>query len=339
VRAVILPERVGGPVLAEVPEPWPRPGEVLVAPRLVGICGTDLHADGLRNLFRAPVVLGHEFVAEVVEVGGADGVEGPAGLCPGDRVVINPNGKVCGTCRECRAGLPNLCHSATRESCVGVQRDGGLAALCSLPLATVRPIPGDLADEVAVWTEPLAAAVRATSCLGEEPVELVAVLGAGPVGLLAAQLAGSAGAGGVLVVEPSPSRREVAQRLGFRTAEPGEIGDARGRCDVVVECSGSPVALASAVGLARPAGTVVVLGVSPSGVTLDATSLVTREVRIRGSMIYGPEFDTALDLLQRGAVDVASLDSGTLPLRDFPAAFDRMRHTPTVQKLFLRPEQ
>jgi 2-desacetyl-2-hydroxyethyl bacteriochlorophyllide A dehydrogenase len=326
---VVRLSATGDAEFCDAPLPQVSQAESLIRPTVVGICGTDLHAASLKELFRPGTVLGHELVGAVISSARPD-------LTPGQRVVVNPNGELCGVCRECLAGRANLCFRATRERCVGVQRDGGLADVVAVPASSLHAV-GDLPDEVAVWTEPLAAAVRAVStCLEAEPRE-VAVLGGGPVGLLAAQLLARAEVDRLTVFEPRPDRLQIGRGLGLSMRVPPD-GIGPPNCDAVLDCAGTAASVQAAIGIVRPAGRIVILGVPGTPVPIDVAHLVLNEIVLRGSMIYSDaEFRRALDLLHAGAVATAPLVGAVVSLDEFVVVYSRLRRgTNGGQKVLVR---
>lgn len=322
--------------LADIPDPTPGPDEVVVRPDHCGICGTDLHAREL-EILRAGVVLGHEFAGEVVAVG--PGVDDWA---VGEAVVANPNGHVCGECRFCRVGRYNLCPVATQQRPLGVQRDGGLAEYVALHTSYLRRLPAAVDTRRGAWVEPLAVAVRAVRTSPVRIGDSVAVIGAGPVGQLVVQMLRAAGATQVLVVEPSAHRRETAIRVGASTtATPGELAGmladgAEPRIDHVLECSGHPTALQTGVDLVAAGGTMRMVGMPPSRPAFDAAAAIMKEVSIESGFIYVDEFEMAIDLLERDAIDVDVLTSTVVGLADFAAAFAALHRPEETVKALIR---
>jgi len=321
--------------LADLPDPDPRPGEVLVRPHFCGICGTDLHAAEI-DLFREGVVLGHEFAGEVVAVG-----REVAGWEVGQLVTANPNGHTCGACEACRAGRLNLCQVATVERPLGVAVPGGMAELVALHPSYLHALPDGLTTRTAAWTEPLAVAVRAVRTSPLKVGDTAAVIGGGPVGQLVVQVLRRAGAARVLLVEPSAFRRETALRTGADEAvTPDEMaarlaaGEQR-PVDHVFECSGFHAAVQSALELVAPGGSIRLVGMSPRPPSFDAVQAIMKEVTILGGFIYVTEFPQAVGLLAAGAVDVAPLTSGTRPLSQFAEAFADLRQPETAMKVLI----
>jgi threonine dehydrogenase-like Zn-dependent dehydrogenase len=259
-------------------------------------------------------------------------------LAVGDRVVVNPNGITCGTCAACHRGNANLCMAA-RSISIGIHRDGGLADLVGIPTRALHPVPESMPDEVAAWVEPLAANVRSVASAGSVLGSRVLVLGGGPMGLLTLQLLRNAGAAFVGVVEPVPFRRAVADRLlADETYDSAASAERRPEApSIVFECSGSPTALADALRLVEPGGSIVAVGIGPTSSGVRSMDFVGKEITVHGSSLYVGEFPTAIDLLARGRVDVRTLTSGVEPLERFASAFSAMRQPDATVKVLVRP--
>ncbi len=323
--------------LVDVPEPEPGEGEVLVRPEYCGICGSDLHAPEIEDLFRSGVVSGHEFAGEIVAVG-----SGVRDWSPGQRVTANPNGHVCHQCRYCREGRYNLCRTGTWENPLGVARDGGMADYVALHTSYLHALPDTVSTRQAAWTEPLAVALRAVRTSPVRIGDSVAVIGGGPVGQLVLQVLRAAGAGAVTLVEPSPYRRDIAARLGADgTLTPAELSDRLaagefGEVDHVMECSGHVTAVQTALDMVAAGGSIRLVGMATTPPSFDAVQAITKEVRILGGFIYVDEFRQAIDLLAANAVDVDLLTSAVLPLDGFADAFAALREPEQSMKVLLQ---
>ncbi len=286
----------------DVDEPRPARGELLVRMRACGICGSDL-MDWYQGP-RAPLVLGHEPVGEIVE--GGDLFE------PGRRVFVHHH-VPCGDCERCRAGHETLCATFRRTRIV----PGGLAELFVVPEENARAdtlaLPDSLNDDDATLVEPLGCVLRGQRLAGVGAGTRLLVVGGGQIGLLTAQAARALGATEVVVAEPLAARRAIAERLGFRAIEP-TVG---GRYDVVVVCVSAADAFEVAVASADDGG-VVQLFAPPSPekrLPLDGKELLFRELTIQGSYSCGPP-DTrrALELLASGQVSGEHIVTHRLPL-------------------------
>lgn len=310
--------RVGGGTtsLQEIAAPEPR-GEALVRVLYSGICNTDLEL--ARGYAGFSGTIGHEFVGIVEDPGG-----GPIGR--GRRVVGEINAG-CGACARCAAGDPRHCPGRTVLGIVG--RDGAHAELLRLPAPNLVEVPDGVADEAAVFVEPLAAARAVLEARPIEPGERVAIIGDGKLGLLCALALAPLGP---LLVGKHPEKLALA-----RGVEGALVEEARGRgraFDVVIEASGDASGFGLALDLLRPQGTLVLKSTFHGAAAIDAARIVVEEIRVVGSRCG--RFAPALDLLARGAVDVRSLVSEVLPLA---RAEDAMRRAaaPGALKLLLAP--
>jgi len=292
--------------LCERPRPL-VPDECLIGVRTAGICGTDLEILAGYAGFRG--VPGHEFVG-VVEWApeGADDWLG--------RRVVGEINIGCGQCRLCREGVREHCE---RRQVLGIRgRDGAFAEYVALPAHNLHLVPDGLPDDVAVFVEPLAAACRVTEQLDLSRAPAVAVLGDGRLGLLVAQVLRHAGVR-VTVIGRHAEKLAIARRFDLEAVAADGAEARRGRFDVVVDASGRPEGLASALALVRPRGTVVLKSTFHGAAPIATSPIVVDEVTIVGSRC-GP-FAKAIDLLSRGAVEVRPLVSGVYPLSKWRDAF------------------
>ena len=279
--------------LQDRPRPTLRPDQVLVEVDLCGICGSDLHASQLRQVYRGDCILGHESTGRIAAVG-----DNVAGWAAGQRIAVNPNGNVDGSCVYCRSGRPNFCRQATLETALGLQADGALAPLMAAFPGHLRRIPDELGALEAAWVEPTATALRAVELAGELAGRIVLVTGGGPIGQLACRLAHLRSPAQILLMEPAGQRAQFATdshavSLAADAAEgyPGGLS-----VDVVLECSGSAAATSTALKLLAPGGILVVVGAGPDS-ALDPATILLKEITVRGSYIYTDEFDRAIHLL------------------------------------------
>ncbi len=319
--------------LEEAPEPVAGPGELLVRVSACGLCGSDLmtwYQDP-----RAPVVLGHEPVGEVIAAGPG------APLAPGARVHVHHH-VPCMTCALCRAGRHTLCDTfrATRID------PGGLAEVIRVPEPNARldtlVLPDDLSDIAATLIEPLGCVVRGQRWAGVGPGSRVAVVGAGAMGLLEIAAAFAAGAVRVAALDPRDDRLAAARAAGAVTPgpDPAAVHDALGGpADQVFVCTSSAEAIASALPLAGPGGVVQLFAPPRPGtpVPLDLGAVFFREVTLQSTYSAGP-LDTrdALALLVAGAVDVDAVITHRLPLERVGEAFDLAR-SGTATKVVVEP--
>jgi (R,R)-butanediol dehydrogenase/meso-butanediol dehydrogenase/diacetyl reductase len=318
--------------LDDVPEPpAPGPGEILIDVAWCGICGTDIeeYTHGPRVIptnphpltgCSAPLTLGHEVAGRVAAAG--PGVRQPA---EGDLVALD--GYIfCAECAACRRHEVNRCE---RWGQIGLSAPGGPAQRLLAPAATAIPGPPGLPTDHLALAEPFAVAVRAVSRGGVGPDDRVAVLGAGTIGLAVLQVARAVGCASAAVAEPHPPRRDLAARLGA-SAVAGTVtglldGGPAGRFDVLIDCTDSGDVPGQALGLLRPGGRLVLVGVSSSAGAIDLRTVVLRELDLIGTVghVYDTDTRLAVELLADHRVDAAPLISHRLPLaRAVPDGFD-----------------
>jgi threonine dehydrogenase-like Zn-dependent dehydrogenase len=293
--------------------PKPRAGdECVIRVTAAGICGTDLEL--LRGYAGFSGVPGHEFVGVVEEAGAADSE------WIGQRVA----GEItvgCGACPGCRAAGRGHCDVRT---VVGIRgRDGAFAEYLSLPSANLHLLPASLDDVTAVFVEPAAAACRVVEQVRIERGTRAAVVGAGRLGLLVAQVLREHGAQVTTVVR-SEASRSVAATLGFDTAWVDvDRGSLARRFDVAVDATGDPAGFAAAAALVRPRGALVLKSTFHGETPVAFSPLVVDEITVIGSRC-GP-FSRAIDLLAASRLDVKPLVAGIYPLEQFGEAFDRAK--------------
>jgi threonine dehydrogenase-like Zn-dependent dehydrogenase len=315
--------------LQDRPRPTVRPEQVLVEVDLCGICGSDLHASQLPQVYRGDCILGHESTGWVAAVG-----DDVADWAVGQRVAVNPNGNVDGTCAYCRSGRPNFCRQATLETALGLQADGALAPLMTAFPGHLREIPDQLGTLEAAWVEPTATALRAVELAGDLAGRTVLVTGGGPIGQLACRLAHLRSPAQILLMEPAAKRAQFAaashaEVIAADTYAPG-LG-----VDIVLECSGNAIATTTALKLLAPGGILVVVGAGPEP-ALDSATILLKEITVRGSYIYTGEFDRAIDLLATRQIEVADLTTVISPLSDALTAFDALR-AGQIMKVLIAP--
>lgn len=295
-------------VREDVPEPEPRAGEAVIAVRRAGICNTDLELQ--RGYYPFTGVPGHEFV----------------GVWNGKRVVGEINA-TCGDCGACRAGRRTHCE---RRTVLGiVNRNGAFAERLALPVANLHEVPAEIADEEAVFVEPLAAALEIQQQVEIGDGDRVLVIGDGKLGNLIAQTLRLTGAD-LRVVSRNPGKRAILDSLGLRTLEPSAVAAAE--ADVVVECTGDPSGFDLARRAVRPRGTIVLKSTYAGDTRVNFSSLVVDEITLVGSRC-GP-FAPAVDLLARRAVSVGPLVHARYGLSDAVAAFAHAAR-PGVMKVLI----
>jgi (R,R)-butanediol dehydrogenase / meso-butanediol dehydrogenase / diacetyl reductase len=322
--------------LTQVDPPRPGPGEVLVAVRFCGICGSDLHMPhsvwGLAGL-----VMGHEFSGVIAEIGPGVG----ARWSIADRVAVLPI-DACGECRACRAG-DGICLTGLMKG-PGLGRPGAYAESLAVPAGMLHRLPDQVSDEGGAIAEPLAVAIRGIERSGATAADRVCVLGAGPIGYMTAAALAASGLHRVAVVDPNARRRAKVSELGMPTSPaddaPGSVPAALGGPpDVVIDCSGHPSGISLAVSLIRAEGRIAVVGVPSEPVPTDYTAVVTKELAIVGSAAYTTaNFEAALAHLAAGHIPVDKIVTGVVPLEDAPDAFRELLSGDTDHvKVLLRP--
>jgi threonine dehydrogenase-like Zn-dependent dehydrogenase len=300
----------------DVPPPVGPPGEAVVRVRLAGICNTDLEL--VRGYYPYCGVPGHEFVGTVESA--------PASPEWNGRRVVGEINAACGDCRSCRAARPTHCERRTVLGIAG--RDGAFATQLRLPIGNLRAVPDGIADEVAVFTEPTAAALEIQQQLEVRPGERVVVIGAGKLGQLVAQSLVATGCE-LLAAVRSPRPAALLRGRGIQVVAIEAI-EARS-ADLVVECTGNPEGLELARRVTRPRGTIVLKSTYHGRVSLDVAPFVVDEITLVGSRC-GP-FAPALDALAGGLVDPRPLVEARYPLRDALAAFEHAARPGTLKVL------
>jgi 2-desacetyl-2-hydroxyethyl bacteriochlorophyllide A dehydrogenase len=318
-RAIVL-DQPGSFRVAEVPDPAPGPGEVVVKVEYCGICGTDLHI--LAGEFPPtpyPITPGHEFAGVVVAAGSGVRPDLPAGT----RVAVDPS-LYCGYCRRCRAGRDNLCEN---WAAIGDTVSGAFAEYVAVPAVNAYLLPDHVDAQSGAIVEPLACAVHGVRRLGPVTGEPVVITGAGTMGLLLLQLLVHFGAGPVTVVDRVADRLDVARKLGAADTVSSLDVLAGERFAVAIDATGVSAVISAVSGLLDRGGRLLVFGVSPSGDTVPFSPfrVYNDEITITGSMAILRSFGPAVDLLARGAVDPRPLLADPLPLEQWGEAVDRVR--------------
>lgn len=336
-RASVLRE-VKDVVVQQRPVPVPQAHEVLVRVTAVGTCGSDTHyyEHGRVGDFvvRAPLVLGHEAAGVVVECGSAVTRHGP-----GSRVSLEP-GVPCARCAQCRAGRYNLCPDVRFFATPPV--DGAFCEYVTMHEDFAHAVPEELTDEAAALVEPLSVGVWACRKARVAPGSRVLVTGAGPIGLVSAQVARAFGATEVVVSDVSPRRLELAAELAATTTldvRRTPVAEAGYEPDVLLECSGRPAAAAEAIRVVSPAGRVVLVGMGGDEMPLPLAHLQTREIELTGTFRYANTWPTALSLAASGAVDLDRLVTHRFGLDGVADALTVSGRDDTAVKAVVRPQE
>jgi threonine 3-dehydrogenase len=311
--------------LQDVPVPQIGINDVLIRVHKTGICGTDLHIDDwdpwAARTIQPPLVVGHEFVGDIVEVG-----SNVTGFKPGD-LVSGEGHVVCGKCRHCLAGQRHLCVETVG---LGVSRDGAFAEYVALPMTNIWHHAPGLDEDVAAIFDPFGNAVHtalAFPVLGED----VLVTGAGPIGCMAVAVARHAGARYIVVSDPNPYRRELAARMGATaTVDPTaggldsiqrELGMTEG-FDVALEMSGQAAALRALPPAMAHGGRIALLGIQTGEVPIDFTPIVFNMLTLKG--IYGREMYESwyqMSVMVQSGLDIRPVITHRFSYRDFAEGF------------------
>jgi len=327
-KALVKSRPEPGLWMEHVPVPEPGPTDVLIKVRKSAICGTDVHiwkwdAFSARTV-PVPMVVGHEFVGEIVDMGAAARKYRIGQRVSGEGHIV------CGACRNCRAGRGHLCRN-TRG--VGVNRPGSFAEYLCIPETNVVPIPDDIPDEIAAIFDPLGNAVHTAlsfDLVGED----VLVTGAGPIGIMGALVAQKAGARKVVITDINPYRLDLARRMGVQhVVDVGHerlhdvmdrIGMTEG-FDVGLEMSGASAAMQQMIARMNNGGKVALLGIAPTEFAVDWNTVIFKMLHIKG--IYGREmFETwyKMPAMVQSGLDLSGLITHRIGIDDFEAGFAAM---------------
>ncbi|HVF86199.1 MAG TPA: alcohol dehydrogenase catalytic domain-containing protein [Pyrinomonadaceae bacterium] len=297
-------------------------GEALVRVTLSGICNTDLEI--ARGYAGFQGTLGHEFVGVVESAPDAPALEG--------RRVVGEINAGCGACAQCAAGDARHCSRRTVLGIVG--RDGAHAEFLRLPSVNLLPVPDEVSDERAVFTEPLSAACGIIERVEITKETRVAVVGDGKLGLLCAQAINALTGASVTLIGKHASKLGIARRRGIKTIPLADLQNIRRDFDVVIEASGAMSGFALALDVVRPRGVIVLKSTFHGATEFNAAHIVVDEISVVGSRCG--RFMPALDLLRRNAVDVESLIGEEYALDDAVRAMERAA-APGMLKVLLRP--
>lgn len=310
--------------VADLPTPHAGPGELVLRNQVCGVCGTDVHIyhgePGSADV-NPPVVLGHEYSGEVVEVG-----EGVTGFAVGDHVTVDPN-IYCGHCAYCQNGKKQLCPSM---EAIGVTRDGGFAQYSRIPASQAFKLEPTVPWEAAAMAEPLACCLHGIDLAGIQVGDKVCVVGGGAIGLLMVQLAKLSGASQIVLSEPNEKRRQVGLQLGANAALDPTRPDAQeafaqvldGGANVVIECVGNVPAVKSAFQFAGKGATVLLFSVPKVDATFDLPlfDVYKKELTIKGSFVNPDTHARAVALINSGKVDFGPIITHRFTLDQLPEA-------------------
>jgi len=327
-KAAVL-ESPGRFRVQDVPDPRPGHAELLIQVRSCGVCGTDVNLFTGKYTANCPVVLGHEFSGEVVEVGpGTD-------WKTGTRVTADPN-ESCGACYWCHSGQPTFCQSM---AAYGVLRDGAFAEYIVVGVRGAYPCPPHLDYELASFAEPVSCALHGADRAAYRSGETATIIGDGAMGLLHVQLAAQKGLSRLIVVGHHEEKLELARQFGATDVVHAGSQDvyqavmdltAGLGTDVVMEVVGKPPAVELAVRLAKKGGRIVIFGFAPEGAqaSLSPFDILSRELTILGGWVNPYTFPRAIELLAAGKVDVRPFITHRLTLDEAPKGIELMMNKP-----------
>ena len=331
--------------VTDMERPEAGPGDLLIAVRACGICGSDVHGyDGSTGRRLPPIVMGHEAAGVVAALG-----EGVSGFAVGDRVTFDST-VYCGHCYFCTRGQINLCD---HREVIGVstslfRRMGAFAEYVAVPARIAYPLPAEMPFSHAALIEAVSVAVHAISLTPIELDDTVVVVGAGMIGLLTLQAARLSGAGRILVMDLDDERLRLAKRMGAdlivngtdpKTAIDCVLASTSGRgADIALECVGASPSVKLCLDSVRKGGAVTLVGNVSPVVNFDLQSCVTRQIRVQGSCASSGEYPKCIALMARGAIRVAELLSACAPLEEGPQWFERLyKREPGILKVVLEP--
>jgi len=324
----------------DVPIPEPGRGEIRFRVLLAGVCGTDRHIHDGTFFARFPLTPGHEPVGIVDAVG-----DGVTTVEPGQRVTANGIGS-CGACAYCRRGEPLHCRNLTA---LGVTGPGAFAEYMIAPESGVFVVD-DLEPEVAVFAEPTACAMHGAAQLAMRPGSTALLFGAGPTGLILAQLLAHGGAAHVAVAAPTEFKLELARSFGIdetilvNRADPAAsaakiLATHPDGFDVVVDATGSSRVTEECPQLARDGGTILVYGVTDPAdrIAVSPYEIYRRELTIKGSFAQSHSFDQAIAALRSGRVRTDGIINRRFTLEEFGAALDALSSDEAAHKVVIEP--
>lgn len=310
-------------IFREIENPIPAAGEVVVKIMRIGVCGSDIHVWHGKHPFTSyPVTQGHEVSGEITALG-----EGVTGLSVGQKVTIQPQ-VVCGKCYPCRHGKYNLCEEL---KVMGFQTTGVASEYFAVDAAKVTPLPESMSFDEGAMIEPLAVAVHAVRKFGDMQGMRVAVLGAGPIGILVAQAAKGMGAECVLITDVSDVRLEKAKECGvdfcvntksvnFGAALVEAFGP--DKADVIYDCAGNDVTMGQAIQYARKGSTIILVAVFAGLAKVDLAVLNDHELDLNTTMMYRNEdYLEAIELVRAEKVHLKPLISKHFAFCDYAEAY------------------
>ncbi|MBS4208144.1 alcohol dehydrogenase catalytic domain-containing protein [Bacillus sp. FJAT-50079] len=321
----------------EIQKPTVQSGEALIKVLCAGLCGTDMMIYfGKHPRAKAPLAMGHEFSGVIEEI------SGDSLFKIGDRVVVEPTIS-CGNCSACISGQNHVCESL---QLIGIDMDGGFAEYVVVPIDRLHKTPDHLSDSIASLAEPVAVAVHTVRKSKLKIGQDIAILGAGPIGLLIGLIAKLNGANTIFISDISPYRLKVAKELGFHVLDANRISiteeilnrtNERG-VDVVFEVAGTQTTAEQMIDIIKTQGEIVVVSVFKQPPTLNLAKMHYREISLTTTRCYSSDdFKTAIDLLAQGNLHVSPIISHELSLDEINKGFLLMENPETSLKVLIKP--
>lgn len=310
-------------IFREIPIPEIGDDQVLVRIMMIGVCGSDIHVyHGKHPFTKYPVTQGHELSAEVVELG-----KNAKKFKVGQRVTIEPQ-VVCGHCYPCTHGKYNLCEEL---KVMGFQTTGTASTFFAVDESKVTALPDDMPFEDGAMIEPLAVAVHAVRKAGDVKGKSIAVIGAGPIGNLVAQVAKGLGAKKTIITDISDYRLDLALKCGIDGAyntKNVDFGDALidafgpDKADVIYDCAGNDITMGQAIKYARKGSTIILVAVYAGMANVDLAVLNDHELDLNTTMMYRHEdYVKAIELVGEGKVKLKQLQSKVFPFKQYLDAY------------------
>jgi L-iditol 2-dehydrogenase len=330
--------------IADLPDPIPGQGEVLVNVAACGICGSDVHGyDGSSGRRIPPIVMGHEAAGTIAALGA-----GVSGFAEGDRVTFDST-IYCGACSNCRRGDVNLCdyRQVLGVSCAEFRRAGAFAEYVAVPSRILYRLPESLSFAEAAMLEAVSVALHGVSFAQVSADSTALVLGAGMIGLLTLQGLRAAGCSRIFVADLDKTRLQLAQDAGATAVLSPDVDlveqvmqlTGGAGVDTAIEAVGRNETVKASIESVRKGGNVVLVGNILPEVTLPLQKVVTRQIRLQGSCASSGEYPLAIELLASGAIQVKPFITAVAPLEEGPRWFERLyAREPNLMKIILTPE-
>ena len=328
----------------EVPVPDPKTGEVLIKIMNIGICGSDIHVYHGKHPFTSyPVTQGHEVSGLIEKIG-----EGTTGFTIGQKVTVQPQ-VVCGECYPCRHGKYNLCE---KLKVMGFQTTGMASQYFAVDAKRVTALPETISLEEGALIEPLAVAVHAVGCAGDVNGKSICVLGAGPIGILTAQVAKGLGAHNVMITDVSDIRLAKAKEVGVEACINTKTEDfatefiryfGPDKADVIYDCAGNNITMYQAIRSARKGSVLILVAVFDGMATVDLAVLNDHELSLNTSMMYRNEdYQKAIELVSERKVQLKPLISKKFSFQQYQSAYkyiDENRESTMKVIVDMQPEK